>query len=151
MPSKQVFLYQYASKLSTCDDGSGELDYAEFARVLEAAEEEAEGVSSGLAPAPAARGRAPGTPQNSRGEGKSRRREEGAAGAAGVAGGAGGGARREELLPLSQMSARLLTRRALSDLAASTDTVKTNTDANFAQITRIASDTVLRSAYADVC
>jgi hypothetical protein len=103
--------------------------------VLAAAEEEAAAAedprrsssSSGLAPAPAARGLAPVAPQKSRGEGKSRRREEGAAGAAGaagVAGGAGGGgARGQELEPLSQMSGKLLTRRVLSNLAASTDTV----------------------------
>ena len=100
--------------------------------MLAAAEEEAAAAedprrsssSSGLAPAPAARGLAPVAPQKSRGEGKSRRREEGAAGAAGVAGGAGGGgAQGEELEPLSQMSGKLLTRRVLSNLAASTDTV----------------------------
>ncbi len=116
--------------MNTCDDGSGELDHAEFARVLEAAEEEASpheeekaslASSLGFVTAPAARGLAPGAPQKSRGEGKSRRRE---AGAAGVAGGAGGwGARGEELLPLSQMSGQLLTRRVLSNVAASTDTV----------------------------
>jgi hypothetical protein len=59
-----------------------------------------------------------------------------------------------------RVSVYLLYWYKVSHLAASTETVlsflavlvqKDNTDANFVQITRIASDTVLRSAYADVC